>query len=132
MKFDTDLINDNVMVENFESVSVENGLEDAILEYAIDTFPYRETFSQIPGHKDDEYRETLSELIDAGVLKVGFYYEEMQENLIIFYFLQCDEENYLVIGLDPEKVRVNIPGDVEGVFRLDDEQYLDMLQMPLV
>jgi len=114
-----------------EPYSLEEGLEEAILEYAIDTFPYKEAFEQIPGHEVEEYRQTLSDLIEADVLKIGFYYEEMQESLIIFYFLRIDEENYIVLGLDPDKVQVHIPSDVEGIFRLDEEQYIDILQIPL-
>ena len=111
--------------------SIEDGLEEAIIEYAIDTFPYRDAFEQIPGHETSEYRETLADLIETRVLKIGFYYEEMMENLIIFYFLRIDEENYIVLGLDPDKVQINIPREVEGIFRLDEEQYIDILQIPL-
>ncbi|MGK5092270.1 hypothetical protein WDW89_09715 [Deltaproteobacteria bacterium TL4] len=117
--------------DDLEHCSLEDGLEEAILEYAIDTFPYREAFEQIPGHAMEEYRETLADLIEAEVLKIGFYYEEMQESLIIFYFLRIDVENYIVLGLDPEKVQVHIPSEIEGIFRLDEEQYIDILQIPL-
>ena len=117
--------------QSSEASSFEEGLEEAILEFAIDTFPYREAISQLPEHGIDGYRQTLSGLIDSGMLKIGFYYEEMLENLIIFYFLRMDDENFIVLGLDPESIQVNIPDEVEGIFRLDEEQYLDILQLPL-
>lgn len=117
--------------ETMNSGSIEEGLEEAILEYAINTFPYIEAFEHLPGYEESDFRQTLSDLIDASVIKIGFYYEDMQDNLVIFYFLHTDEENYIVLGLDPEKVQVNISSDIEGVFRLDEQQYVEILQIPL-
>ncbi len=103
--------------------------EEVVLQYAIDTFPYSDAFEYLPGYEGND-REVLSNLIDSGLLKIGFYYEELQEGLTIFYFLEVEEENYIVLGLDAA-IRVEIPIDVDGIFRLDDEQYIDLLQIQI-
>ena len=68
-------------------------------------------------------------LISEGIIKVGFYFEEMQENLTILYFLRLDEEKHVVLGLDPKEVSVSI-SNVNGIFRLNDEQYVNLLKIP--
>ena len=70
-------------------------------------------------------------MIDEGTVKVGFYYEEMQENLTLFYFLCVDGETHIVLGLDPNHMQVSITSGSNGIFRLNDEQYLSILQVPL-
>ena len=69
-------------------------------------------------------------MVSDGVVKVGFYYEEMQESLTIFYFLRLNEEKHVVLGLDPNEVCVSI-SNVNGIFRLNDEQYVNLLKIPL-
>jgi hypothetical protein len=117
--------------ENFEQRAVEDCLEEAILEYAIGVFPYAEALELIPGYRPESIRNTLFQMIDEGTVKVGFYYEEMQENLTLFYFLCVDGETHIVFGLDPNHVQVSITADTNGIFRINDEQYLDILQVPL-
>ena len=122
--------------ENLEQSSerqreVESSLEEAILEYAIGAFPYAEALELVPGCRPDSIRDTLFDMIDEGTVKVGFYYEEMQENLTLLYFLCVDGDTHIVLGLDPNHVQVSITADTNGIFRLDDEQYLSILQVPL-
>ena len=57
------------------SQSLEANLEGAILEYAINTFPFADSFDYFPGLENADFRETLTEMITNGGLKVGFYYE---------------------------------------------------------
>jgi hypothetical protein len=54
----------------------------------------------------------------------------MQENLTILYFLRLDEEKHVVLGLDPNEVCVSI-SNVDGIFRLNDDQYMNLLKIPL-
>ena len=117
-------------VENISSSLVEEGLESVILEYAISTFPFSGAFENVPGYREDELPELIQGLISEGIVKVGFYYEEMQENLTIFYFLRLNEEKHVVLGLDPKEVSVSI-SNVNGIFRLNDEQYVNLLKIPL-
>ncbi|MBF0279810.1 MAG: hypothetical protein HQM13_18575 [SAR324 cluster bacterium] len=112
---------------DWAELRLESGWEEMILEYAIDTFPYKDAFEYLPGYQGDE-REFLSELIDSGVLKIGFYFEEMQEDLTIFYFLQIYDETYIVLGLDSE-IQVEIFPDDDGIFQIDEEQYIDLHQL---
>lgn len=107
----------------------ESGWEEMVLEYAIDTFPFTEAFEYLPGYQGDD-RQFLTELIESGLLKIGFYFEEMQENLTIFYFLQTYDEKYIVLGLDAD-IRVEIFPDDEDIFQLDEEQYIDLCQIHL-
>jgi hypothetical protein len=116
--------------ENISSSLVEEGLESVILEYAISTFPFSGAFENVPGYREDELPELIQGLIFEGIVKVGFYYEEMQENLTIFYFLRLNEEKHVVLGLDPKEVSVSI-SNVKGIFRLNDEQYVNLLKIPL-
>ena len=116
--------------ENISASLVEEGLESAILEYAISTFPFSGAFENVPGYREDELPELIQGLIFEGIVKVGFYYEEMQENLTIFYFLRLNEEKHVVLGLDPKEVSVSI-SNVNGIFRLNDEQYVNLLKIPL-
>ena len=116
--------------ENISASLVEEGLESVILEYAISTFPFSGAFENVPGYREDELPELIQGLIIEGIVKVGFYYEEMQENLTIFYFLRLNEEKHVVLGLDPKEVSVSI-SNVNGIFRLNDEQYVNLLKIPL-
>jgi hypothetical protein len=116
--------------ENISSSLVEEGLESVILEYAISTFPFSGAFENVPGYREDELPELIQGLIFEGIVKVGFYYEEMQENLTIFYFLRLNEEKHVVLGLDPKEISVSI-SNVNGIFRLNDEQYVNLLKIPL-
>ncbi len=106
---------------------LDNELEEMVLEYAIDTFPYTEAFEYLPGYDGDD-RQLLIDLIDAELLKIGFYYEEMQENFTIFYFLQIYDETFIVLGLD-SKIRVEISSEDNGIFQLDESQYIDLCQI---
>ena len=115
--------------ENKSASLVEQGLESVILEYAISTFPFSGAFENVPGYREDELPELIQGLISEGIVKVGFYFEEMQENLTIFYFLRLNEEKHVVLGLDPKEVSVSI-SNVNGIFRLNDEQYVDLLKIP--
>ncbi len=115
--------------EDWAELRLESGWEEMILEYAIDTFPYKDAFEYLPGYQGDE-REFLTDLVDSGVLKIGFYFEEMQEDLTIFYFLQVYDETYLVLGLDAE-IQVEIFPDDDGIFQIDEEQYMDLYQVYL-
>ena len=124
------LIAEKSGAENISSSLVEEGLESVILEYAISTFPFSGAFENIPGYREDELPELIQGLIFEGIVKVGFYYEEMQENLTIFYFLRLNEEKHVVLGLDPKEVSVSI-SNVNGIFRLNDEQYVNLLKIPL-
>ena len=54
----------------------------------------------------------------------------MQEDLTIFYFLQIYDETYLVLGLDSE-IQVEIFPDDDGIFQIDEEQYMDLYQVYL-
>ena len=116
--------------ENIPASLVEQGLESVILEYAISTFPFSGAFENVPDYREDELPELIQGLILEGIVKVGFYYEEMQENLTIFYFLRLNEEKHVVLGLDPKEVSVSI-SNVNGIFRLNDEQYVNLLKIPL-
>ena len=118
------------VAENLSASLVEQGLESVILEYAISTFPFSGAFENVPGYREDELPELIQGLISEGIVKVGFYYEEMQENLTIFYFLRLNEEKHVVLGLDPKEVSVSI-SNVNGIFRLNDEQYVNLLKIPL-
>ena len=115
--------------ENVSASLVEQGLESVILKYAISTFPFSGAFENVPGYREDELPELIQGLISEGIVKVGFYFEEMQENLTIFYFLRLNEEKHVVLGLDPKEVSVSI-SNVNGIFRLNDEQYVDLLKIP--
>ena len=117
-------------VKNISSSLVDEGLESVILEYAISTFPFSGAFENVPGYRENELPELIQGLIFEGIVKVGFYYEEMQENLTIFYFLRLNEEKHVVLGLDPKEVSVSI-SNVNGIFRLNDEQYVNLLKIPL-
>ena len=117
-------------LENIPASPVEQGLESVILEYAINTFPFSSAFENVPGYRQDELPALIQGLISEGVVKVGFYYEEMQENLTILYFLRLNEEKHVVLGLDPNEVCVSI-SNVKGIFRLNDEQYVNLLKIPL-
>ena len=117
------------VAENLSASLVEQGLESVILEYAISTFPFSGAFENVPGYREDELPELIQGLISEGIVKVGFYFEEMQENLTIFYFLRLNEEKHVVLGLDPKEVSVSI-SNVNGIFRLNDEQYVDLLKIP--
>ena len=115
--------------ENISASLVEQGLESVILEYAISIFPFSGVFENVPGYREDELPELIQGLISEGIVKVGFYFEEMQENLTILYFLRLDEEKHVVLGLDPKEVSVSI-SNVNGIFRLNDEQYVNLLKIP--
>ena len=115
--------------ENISASLVEQGLESVILEYAIIIFPFSGAFENVPGYREDELPELIQGLISEGIVKVGFYFEEMQENLTIFYFLRLNEEKHVVLGLDPKEVSVSI-SNVKGIFRLNDEQYVNLLKIP--
>ena len=116
--------------EKINASVVEQELETAILEYAISTFPFSSAFENVPGYREEELPDLIEGLISEGIVKVGFYYEEMQENLTILYFLQLDEEKHVVLGLDPNEVCVSI-SNVDGIFRLNDDQYMNLLKIPL-
>ena len=116
--------------ENISASLVDEGLESVILKYAISTFPFSGAFENVPGYREDELPELIQGLIFEGIVKVGFYYEEMQENLTILYFLRLDEEKHVVLGLDPNEVCVSI-SNVDGIFRLNDDQYMNLLKIPL-
>ena len=127
---DETFITEKPAAENISASLVEEGLESVILEYAISTFPFSGAFENVPGYREDELPELIQGLIFEGIVKVGFYYEEMQENLTIFYFLRLNEEKHVVLGLDPKEVSVSI-SNVNGIFRLNDEQYVNLLKIPL-
>jgi hypothetical protein len=127
---DETFIAEKPAAENISASLVEEGLESVILEYAISTFPFSGAFENVPGYREDELPELIQGLIFEGIVKVGFYYEEMQENLTIFYFLRLNEEKHVVLGLDPKEVSVSI-SNVNGIFRLNDEQYVNLLKIPL-
>ena len=116
--------------KNISSSIVDEGLESVILKYAISTFPFSGAFENVPGYRENELPELIQGLIFEGIVKVGFYYEEMQENLTIFYFLRLNEEKHVVLGLDPKEISVSI-SNVNGIFRLNDEQYVNLLKIPL-
>jgi hypothetical protein len=116
--------------EKIQASMLGNGLEEAILKYAISTFPFSGAFENIPGLQEDDLQDLIEDLISKGIVKVGFYFEEMQDNLTIFYFLQLDEEKHLVLGLDPNETCVSI-SNVKGIFRLNDEQYMNLLKIPI-
>ena len=116
--------------ENINTSVMEQELETAILEYAISTFPFSSAFENVPGYCEEELPDLIEGLISEGIVKVGFYYEEMQENLIILYFLRLYEEKHVVLGLDPNEVCVSI-SNVDRIFRLNDDQYINLLKIPL-
>ena len=116
--------------EKINASVVEQELETAILEYAISTFPFSSAFENVPDYREEELPDLIEGLISEGIVKVGFYYEEMQENLTILYFLRLDEEKHVVLGLDPNEICVSI-SNVDGIFRLNDDQYMNLLKIPL-
>jgi hypothetical protein len=120
-----------ILHEFTDSSTLESNLEGAILEYAINTFPFADAFEFFPGLEEEDCRDTLTELVQNGGIKVGFYYEEMQDSLTLFYFLRVHDQTHVVLGLDPDRVQVAIDEDFDGVFRLDEEQYIELLQIPL-
>ena len=121
---------EETVCEKINASVVEQELETAILEYAISTFPFSSAFESVPGYREEELPDLIEGLISEGIVKVGFYYEEMQENLTILYFLRLDEEKHVVLGLDPNEVCVSI-SNVDGIFRLNDDQYMNLLKIPL-
>jgi len=121
---------EEIACEKITASVVEQELETAILEYAISTFPFSNAFENVPGFREEELPDLIEGLISEGIVKVGFYYEEMQENLTILYFLRLDEEKHVVLGLDPNEVCVSI-SNVDGIFRLNDDQYMNLLKIPL-
>ncbi|MCH1520617.1 MAG: hypothetical protein L7T82_03715 [SAR324 cluster bacterium] len=123
-------ITEETACEKINASVVEEELETAILEYAIITFPFSSAFVNVPGYREEDLPDLIEGLISEGIVKVGFYYEEMQENLTILYFLQLDEEKHVVLGLDPNEVCVSI-SNVDGIFRLNDDQYMNLLKIPL-
>ena len=116
--------------EEISASLLEQDLESVILKYAIKIFPFSSAFENVPGYRDEELPELIQGLISEGIIKVGFYYEEMQEDLTIFYFLRLCKEKHLVLGLDPKDISVFI-SNVNGIFRLSDEQYVNLLKIPL-
>ena len=118
------------MSKKIKSSSVEKGLESVIMDYAISTFPFAGAFESVPGYRKDELHLLIQEMISEGIVKIGFYFEEMQQNLTILYFLRLTKEKHMVLGLDPQKVTVGI-SNVNGIFRLNDEQYINLLKIPL-
>ena len=121
---------EKVACKSISASALEQGLETAILDYAISTFPFYGAFENVPGYREEELSDLIEGLVSDGVVKVGFYYEEMQESLTIFYFLRLNEEKHVVLGLDPNEVCVII-SNVNGIFRLNDEQYVNLLKIPL-
>ena len=121
---------EKVACKSISVSALEQGLETAILDYAINTFPFSGAFKSVPGYREEELSDLIEGLVSDGVVKVGFYYEEMQESLTIFYFLRLNEEKHVVLGLDPNEVCVII-SNVNGIFRLNDEQYVNLLKIPL-
>ena len=121
---------EKVACKSISTSELEQGLETAILDYAINTFPFSSAFENVPGYREDELSDLIERLVSEGVVKVGFYYEEMQESLTIVYFFRLNEEKHVVLGLDPNDVYVSI-SDVNGIFRLNDEQYVNLLKIPL-
>ena len=115
-----------------ESSTFTANLETAILEYAINTFPYCEAIEYLPGYEETDFRDTLIDMINQRAIKIGFYYEEMQGNLILFYFLHLGQDNHIVLGLNPKRVRIVISQDMGGIFCLNEEQYIELLQIPLI
>mgnify|MGYP006989119110 FL=1 len=85
------------VAENIPASPLEQGLESVILEYAISTFPFSGAFENVPGYRENELPDLIQGLINEGIVKVGFYYEEMQENLTIFYFLRLNEDRKSVV-----------------------------------
>ena len=116
--------------EKINASVVVQELETAILEYAISTCPFSSAFENVPGYREEELPDLIEGLISEGIVKVGFYYEEMQENLTILYFLRLGEEKHVVLGLDPNEVCVSI-SNVDGIFRLNDDQYMNLLKISL-
>ena len=121
---------EKVTCKSISDSALEQGLETAILDYAISTFPFHGAFENVPGYREEELSDLIEGLVSDGVVKVGFYYEEMQESLTIFYFLRLNEEKHVVLGLDPNEVCVII-SNVKGIFCLNDEQYVNLLKIPL-
>jgi len=126
------------MIENKEQLqsrmgasALEDALESAIMEHAIDRFPYSDALQHFYDVEDSESRQLLEEYIGEGVVKIGFYYEEMQENLVIFYFLRAGNAHYTILGLNPTQTQINIDPKVNSIFRLHDQQYIDLLQIPM-
>jgi hypothetical protein len=110
---------------------LDQGLEQIILQFAIRSFPYSDALKTLPGQDDERVPQLLSRMIQSESLKIGFHYEEMQDKLTLLYFLRVEDDTHVVLGLDPQRARVSISDDVQGLFRLNDEQYLDILQTPL-
>jgi len=121
---------EKVACKSMSASALLQGLETVILDYAISTFPFYGAFESVPGYHEEELSDLIEGLVSEGIVKVGFYYEEMQECLTIFYFLRLKEEKHVVLGLDPKEVCVII-SNVNGVFRLNDEQYVNLLKIPL-
>ena len=72
-KADRPSLTSNQLVEQVSnSPSIEANLEGAILEYAINTFPFADSFDYFPGLENADFRETLTEMITNGGLKVAF------------------------------------------------------------
>ena len=113
------------------NTSLDQGLEDAILKFAIQRFPYRDALGTLPGHDENKVHRVLKNMIRRECVKVGFHYEKMQDRLTLFYFLKIRQDKHIVLGLDPRQVQVSINSEVTGVFRIDDEQYLSIMQIPL-
>lgn len=114
---------------HWSDLPLERDWEEEVLEYAINTFPYADDFNFLPGFHGDE-REVLTGLLEAGLLRIGFYYEEMLSDLKIFYFLQVYDNTFIILGKDAN-LRVEIVTEGGGMFPLDDEQYLELSQTKL-
>ena len=83
--------------EKINAPVVEQELETAILEYAISTFPFSSAFENVPDYREEELSDLIEGLISEGIVKGGFYYEEMQENLTILYFLRLYKEKHVCL-----------------------------------
>ena len=45
---------EKIACKSFSASALEQGLETAILDYAISTFPFYEAFESVPGYREEE------------------------------------------------------------------------------
>ena len=116
--------------QDCKNTLIDQCLETAIVDHAIKTFPYFEAFEKLPGFQKEQVPVLLSDMVSTGMLKIGFYFEELQDYLTIFYFLRAKDDCHIVLGMDPKELSVSISPEIKGVFRLSEEQYVNLFEVP--
>ena len=116
---------------DFSVTLLDHCLESAIIEHAIKTFPFAESLLGIPPCIDQSLDCLLHDLLSTGLLKIGFYYDKLQDNLSIFYFLREEGEVFSMLDVKPYELKVTMDANIKAVFGLSEEQYINLLGVTL-